>query len=201
LNSERSGARQPQRFDPARAHKLLDPEREEWLPSARIISLLALESGMRLLDFGTGSGALAVPLARAHPGVEVWALDEQPRMLERLRDYAGKPFPENLHPILPDELHDAGGRFERVLAVNLLHELGDAALATLTTQVRTGGFALVIDWDAETERPVGPPADHVFSASEAETRLAATGLLVESIGGFAYHYAFICRATGRGSSL
>ena len=100
---------------------------------------------------------------------------------------------ENVLPMQPGEAPPLHGRIDRLLAVNVLHELGDAPLADLAAYLAPGGTALFIDWDAAIERPVGPSGDHVYSAKEAAEKLRAAGFEAASVGAFPYHYAYRCR--------
>jgi len=161
---DRHGARQPERFDPARAALLDDPARLEYLPPERLIELLGAPAGARVVDFGTGTGATAVELAR-----------------RELR---------NLKAVLNGEMALAASA-ERVLAINVLHELGDEALEDLAAMLKPGGSALVVDWNSEVDRPVGPPRDHVYSPAEARRRLEAVGLRVSEETPLKYHYVFV----------
>lgn len=191
-HADRHGARQPERFDPARAALLDDPPRLEYLPPDELIELLDAPAGARVIDFGTGTGTFAVELARRRPDLEVIALDEQPQMLEILK---AKPVARELHnlkPVLTGEMvleHSA----ERVLAINVLHEIGDDALKELAAMLKPGGWALVVDWNSEVDRPVGPPRDHVYSPAEARRRLEVVGLRPRDEEPLKYHYVF--RAT------
>src|SRR5689334_245531 len=81
----RHGAKQPHRFDPARAGVLDDRSRFEYLPPAEVFALLDAPSGGTVVDFGTGTGTYALELARARPDLRVVALDEQEAMLDKLR--------------------------------------------------------------------------------------------------------------------
>jgi len=60
---DRHGARQPERFDPARAALLDDPARFEYLPPDEVFTMLAAPTGGRVVDFGAGTGAYAIELA------------------------------------------------------------------------------------------------------------------------------------------
>ena len=60
---------------------------------------------------------------------------------------------------------DRTGGVERVFALNVLHELGDDALRVLVGLLRPEGVALVVDWNADVERAVGPPNDHVYGVA------------------------------------
>jgi SAM-dependent methyltransferase len=195
---QRSGAKQPERFDAHRADKLDDPSRFEYLPPDAILSLLDLPTGALLVDFGAGTGAFAIRLAQARPDVSVVALDEQAAMLERLRAKPQAQTLANLRAVLPDELPRLAGRADRVLALNVLHELGDAALASLAGLLGQNGFALFIDWNSEADRPVGPPRDHVYGPAEAVDRLERLGFTVQLLPSLLYHY--VLRAKPRAAT-
>jgi SAM-dependent methyltransferase len=189
----REGAKQPERFDPARAARLDAPERLSYLPPGRIAELLTLQEGT-ILDFGTGTGAYALPLARLLPRTTILALDEQPEMLAMLQaKLDADPLP-NLRPIAPEALAGLAGRVDRVLAINVLHEIGDRDLAAIPVLLAEAGEALFIDWDAEADRPVGPPAPHVYAAPEAAARLERHGFRAFRTVAFPYHFAIVCRA-------
>jgi len=192
-HDERHGARQPHRFDPARAAKLDDPARLEWVPPQEVLRLLdAPEAGL-VVDFGAGTGMYAAALARLRPDLRVLALDEQQPMLERLAARAANEGLANLEPTAPDALEEVRGRVDRVLALNVLHELGDDALAALVALLRPDGAALVIDWNAAVERPAGPRREHVYAPSEARERLARVGVPTSADAAFPFHHAFLVR--------
>ncbi len=189
---ERHGAKQPERFDPARAQVLDDPSRFIYLPAELVLDLLDAPENARIVDFGTGTGAYAVALAQRRPDLEIVALDEQPQMLDLLRaKLNARPQPS---VELADDPRPLEGTADRVLALNVLHELGDEALAELSKLVKPGGYALFIDWNADADRPVGPPNDHVYTLDEAEARVRASGLNVMWSQTLAYHFAIAASA-------
>lgn len=190
---DRHGARQKERFNPERASKLDDPARFEYLPAQEIERLLDVPSGGKLVDFGTGTGTYAIELARLHPDVEVIALDELPAMLDRLRAKPVAAALTNLKSMLISEAGDLEKKVDRVLALNVLHELGDEALQNLGALLKTDGAALFIDWNAGVERPAGPPADHLYTPREARERLERMGFKIELEHSFSYHYGFRAR--------
>lgn len=189
----RAGARQPARFDPQRAARLDDPARFAYLPAANVAELLDAPKDSLVVDFGAGTGAYAIPLAQARSDVTVVALDEQPEMLALLPVKPAAAALKNLRPVLPRDLPQFRARAARVLAINVLHELGDEALADLKALLAPSGFALFIDWNAEADRPVGPPRDHVYAPAEAAKRLESLGFAVEPLDPLAYHYALRAR--------
>ncbi|HVB79179.1 MAG TPA: class I SAM-dependent methyltransferase [Candidatus Binataceae bacterium] len=194
-DDDRHGARQPERFDPARAALLDDPARLEYLPPDEVFAMLAAPAGGRVVDFGTGTGTYAIELARSRPDLEVIALDEQREMLDLLRAKPAARKLPNLTPVHTDEIAKFDGTADRVLALNVLHEVGDEALRAMAALLKPGAAALVVDWNAGVERPVGPPRDHVYNAAEARERMERMGLRIEGERLFKYHYALVARGT------
>ena len=192
----REGARQPHRFDPARAARLDDPARFDYLPPAEIIALLALERGATLVDFGAGTGLYAIEIARARPDVTVIALDEQAAMLELLAQRLAASGVSTVEPADASRLADLQGRADRILALNVLHELGDAALADVRALLGSRGRALFIDWNADVDRPLGPRREHVYGVAAALERLAAHAWRVADVKLFPYHYALVAEPLG-----
>ncbi|HKT11410.1 MAG TPA: class I SAM-dependent methyltransferase [Terriglobia bacterium] len=188
---DRHGARQPERFNPERASRLDDPARFEYLPPKEVARMLDIPTGGKLLDFGTGTGTYAIELARLRPDVEVIALDEQPEMLGLLQAKPAAAELTNLKPVLSAGMANYRGKIDRVLALNVLHELGDEALQTVKAMLGSGGAALFIDWNAEIERPAGPPADHIYSPTEGRRRLEQMGFKIRSKKLFLYHYSIL----------
>jgi len=187
----RHGARQPERFNPERASRLDDPARFEYLPPDEVARMFDIPAGGKVVDFGTGTGTYAIELARLRPDVEVIALDEQPEMLDLLRAKPAAAALSNLTPALPADIATWKGKVDRVLALNVLHELGDEALQNLKALLKADGSAFFIDWNAEVERPAGPPADHVYSPAEGRERLEQMGFQVQAERLFPYHYAIL----------
>ncbi len=197
MEHDRHGAKQPHRFDPARAGMLDDRGRFEALPPGELFALLDAPRGGLVVDFGTGTGTYAIELATARPDLRMIGLDEQEAMLAQLKaKLAARPLP-NVAPMMARSA-EAGalqGKVDRVLALNVLHELGDAALGELAALLAPAGKALFADWNAAVERSAGPPRDHVYAPDEAERRLVAAGFEVEARRLFRDHYALRVRRT------
>ncbi len=198
MDAHRRGARQPERFDPAKAAALDDPARFAYLPAQEVLSLLDVPRGGLWVDFGTGTGAYARAIARLRPDAAVVALDEQAAMLEFLKAALKRDGPANVTPVLAGEAELASlrGRADRALALNVLHEMGDASIEELAALLKTGGKAVFIDWNAAVDRPVGPPREHVFSAAEGRLRLERSGWAVHAEKSFPYHYALVVSRPG-----
>jgi ubiquinone/menaquinone biosynthesis C-methylase UbiE len=193
---DRHGAKQPERFDPARAALLDDPRRFDYLPPARILEMLDAPQGGVVIDFGTGTGAYAIEIARRRPDLTVIAFDEQPQMLEMLKAKPAAAKLSNLKPVLAPDSANLTASADRILALNVLHELGDDALRGLAAMLKRGGSALFIDWSAEVDRPIGPPKDHVYTRADAVKRLEQFGFAAAPHGGLPYHYVVIAKRAG-----
>lgn len=115
-----------------------------------IIEHLALEPGMKVLDYGCGPGRLTIPTAKqVGPAGEVTAFDIQPGMLERVR---AKALAENLENI--QFVQGAAGEgklgrnhYDRVLLVTVLGEIPGqkAALAEIFESLKPGGILSVTE--------------------------------------------------------
>lgn len=170
-----------EKFDPAHADRLENPERLVELPPANVVRLLELRGDETVVDYGAGTGLYTVPIAEALPRGRVIAVDEHAELLAFVRDKlaaAGLPEDrvvtvqtgENRVP-LPD------GGADRVLLLNVLHHVWDepAALDEILRLLAPCGRLVVVDF-AQMDRPVGPPNDHVLSLDEARACVAGMGL-------------------------
>lgn len=192
---ERHGAKQPERFDPARAGRLDDPQRLTYLPPDEIFGLLDAPEGSLVIDFGAGTGVFTIELGRRRPDLRIVAIDEQPQMLELLR---AKPAAAELSNIELTLVSDQAmtalrNRADRLMVINVLHELGDDALRSMLELLHPQGVALIVDWAGEVERPIGPPAGHVYATAEAQRKLETFGMRVEQERMLPYHFVLRAR--------
>lgn len=176
-----------EKFDPAHADRLENPERLVELPPAHIVDLLDLRGDETVVDFGAGTGMYALPVAEALPRGRLLAVDEQPALLERLRGkLPGHPAGARVEPVLvrhgrvplPDGVAD------RVFLVNVLHHIDDDPVAQgeLVRLLRPGGLLLALEF-AQMERPVGPPNDHVLPLARIRSLLTGLGLEERAVYG------------------
>jgi SAM-dependent methyltransferase len=191
---ERHGAKQPERFDPGKAALLDDPERFSYLPPAKILSLLNPPQNGIVVDFGTGTGTYAFELAKLRPDLNITALDEQEEMLARVKEKLEKNSNLKIYPLLVKTGALPKLDADRILALNVLHELGDEALQDIKQIIKSDGKILFVDWSSEIDRPVGPPRDHVYSIKEAAGRVKQFGFSIQKEERLQYHYALVCLA-------
>ena len=170
-----------EKFDPAHWEKLEDPQRLVEVPPAVIVELLGLRGDETVVDFGTGTGAYAVPLAEAVPDGRIIALDESAELLDRLvaKLSLDPALATRIEPVLADD-----GRFplpdavaDRLLAVNVAHHVHDEpqALAEMVRILRPLGRAVIVDF-GHVDRPIGPPKDHVLTHDDLRELIAGLGL-------------------------
>ncbi len=181
------------RFDPARADRLDDPDRFTYLSAEQVATVLDAPPDATVIDFGAGTGTYALALGALRPDLRIVALDIEPAMLERLAQKDGAEHIVRGGPELLTAYHQ---KFERVLAINVLHELGDADLRALFAATRDDARIAFIDWDADVERPIGPDKERVYGPADAAEHLAPFGFVVEDVTRFAYQYALFGRVRG-----
>jgi 2-polyprenyl-3-methyl-5-hydroxy-6-metoxy-1,4-benzoquinol methylase len=191
----REGAKQPRVFDPSRAALLDDPARFAFLPPDTIFAALDAPRDGVVVDFGAGTGAFSIELARRRPDLRVIALDEQPGMIDLMKAKPAIRELGNVHPMLTGEIGSLMGAADRILAIDVLHEVGDEPLREMVMLLKPEGRALIVDWDSDIERPTGPPRDHTHTLAEARARLAEAGFQTEPIPHLPYH--FVLRARPR----
>lgn len=194
MEHDRHGARQPERFNPDRASGLNDRARFDYLPPRELLPLLNIPPQGVLVDFGAGTGLYAIEIAALRPDVRVVGVDEQKKMLEFFaQNYSRHPL-KNLSSYWSKEegYRQLRGTVDRILALNVLHELGDGAMEEIKSLLKPLGQVLFVDWSSAVERPAGPPRDHVYSPEEGTVRVQNFGFSVFKKQNFSYHYALLC---------
>ncbi|MEW6747017.1 MAG: methyltransferase domain-containing protein, partial [Planctomycetota bacterium] len=102
---------------------LESPERRQTEDPDQVIAQLGLKPDDWIVDLGCGPGFYTLPLARAVPEGLVFALDIEPRQLDRLNEHLAEEKLCNVIPVLtPAAVPRAPlGRARRVMMVNTYH--------------------------------------------------------------------------------
>lgn len=104
---------------------------------AALIAQAELASGQQLLDVGCGTGTLAVRIRGAHPGVEITALDPDPKALAIARRKAERAgVAVRFEQGYGDALPFADASFDRVFSSMMLHHLDRAVKLGMLRDVR-----------------------------------------------------------------
>jgi len=165
---------------------------------------LELESGMSLVDFGSGSGNYALLSAPLVKGGRVYAVDIQRGLLEKIKKEAGTRGFSNVEIVWADlEKPESTGLRENsidaaILAnVLFLIEKKEILVDEIKRVLRKGGKLLFLDW-ADSFGGLGPQAEHVILEKEAKKLFEEKGfLLVKNLANPGdHHYGFILKLNG-----
>jgi SAM-dependent methyltransferase len=105
-----------------------------------VVAALHLAPGLRVLDAGCGTGALAERLAAACPGIELVGVDLSGSMIERARNR--RPWPASFAEGDIDAALSQDGRgFDRIASVNVIWTLPDPqhTLSNMAAALREDG--------------------------------------------------------------
>ena len=169
---------------------------------ARNVNVLGIEPGMKVADFGAGSGAYVNLIAEALAGSgTVYAVDIQKDLLRRIKNEADRYGHTNVE-ILWGDLEEEGGSklgsvLDLVLISNLLFQVRDklAILIEASRVLKPQGRVAIIDW-SESFGGLGPTKEMVVTKEEAYEYARKAGLtFVKEFSAGAHHYGLIFRKT------
>ncbi len=155
---------------------------------------------MRVADFGSGSGEVAVMLARiVGPDGEVTAIDVLPSAIESVQARAKHEKLQNIETVradldvpgssrLPDASQDV------VYCANILWQSPKKAeiLAEAARVLKPGGMLATVEWNQKKE--LGPPQESRVSQDSLKTFITSAGLtLTGSFPAGAYHYGLMAK--------
>jgi cyclopropane-fatty-acyl-phospholipid synthase len=183
-----------------------DPEKETLAEAQEnklrhIAAKLQLAPGMRVLDIGSGWGALAIYLAR-HFEVEVTALNPASRQLAASRRRAEAAGVAGRIAFVEKDYREVDGRFDRIVSVGMMEHVGagffDAYFRKVRELLAPDGVALIHaigrmsppGTTAPFIRKYIFPGGYSPSLSEVLASTERTGLWVDDIEVLRLHYAW-----------
>lgn len=167
--------------DPARYAKAFDdPARDAWQMPARVIDALTLKPGMKVADVGAGTGYFSMRLART-PGVSVFAVDVEPKMVEYLKQRAATEKLPNVTPVLAAAASPKLPEpVDVVLVVDTFHHLPSrpSYFRELRRSLKPGGRVAIVDFRKDS--PEGPPAHFRFTPQQIEDEMKQAGYTLDA---------------------
>ena len=182
----------PHIFDPSHAHVLESEERRKILPVEPLVELAkVLPEGMRKVafDIGAGTGYYTIPLSRIFE--KVYAVEVSSEMAMLLRKRLEEEGIENIGIIVTEKPPDIDFRINLCLFANVLHEM-EKPEEYLRWAAEKSDFVAVIDWK-KVETGFGPPLNERIDEEDMVKMLESTGLRVEKIEAFPYHYFLVAK--------
>ena len=167
--------------DPARYAKSFDdPSREAWQMPARVIDALQLKTGMKVADIGAGTGYFSTRLARV-PGVSVFAVDIEPKMIDYLKQRAQKEQLSNVTAVLAGAASpNLPEPVDVILIVDTYHHLPNrpAYFLELKKSLKSGGRIAIVDF--RKDAPDGPPLHFRFTPQQIQDEMKQAGYELQS---------------------
>lgn len=142
-------------------------------------SVVPLDAGMRLLDFGAGTGLLAQALASDVGSVVLVDASVGMREVASSKAAAGVFGPDALVTTL-EERASAAGEVDVVVSLMAVHHVADLArtLRLLREQLRPGGTLAIVDLEKDVDGSFHDPdfvGHHGFDRSEMARLLTEAG--------------------------
>lgn len=174
----------------------------------RNVASLGITPGMKIADFGSGSGAytLAIAEALANSG-HVYAIDVQRDLLRKTKAEATKRGYKNVEVIWGDLEYSgatkiAVGALDMVLVSNLLFQVNgkDAVMREAWRILKTSGRLVIIDWGDSLPAGrqgaafIGPQETDVVTKEAAESLAISNGFEpVREFPAGSHHYGLVFR--------
>ncbi len=176
-------------------HNLEDPHRDAYQMPDAVVAALNLAPDAVVADVGCGPGYFTRRLARAVPQGMVFAVDVEPRQLDRLNEHLQADGVTNVVPVLAPagDPRLPPGRVDLILVVDTYHHFDDRPhyLAKLARALKPEGRLVVIDYH-KRELPVGPPVEHKIAREQELEEIRAAGFqLIEEPTLLPYQYFLV----------
>lgn len=171
--------------DPARYAKSFDdPARDKWQMPSRVIDALTVKAGMKVADIGAGTGYFSMRLAKT-PGVAVFAVDIEPKMIEYLKNRAASEHATNVTAVLASaNSPNLPEPVDVILVVDTYHHLPNrpAYFRDLRKSLRPGGRIAIVDF--RKDAPDGPPVHFRFTPEQIQEEMKQAGYQLETAHDF-----------------
>jgi SAM-dependent methyltransferase len=175
LNRDRHGPSDVEGY----IESLESPERRAELEPERAVAELALSPSAWVADLGCGPGVFTLAFARALPQGVVFAVDIEPRQLDRLREHVRSEQLENVVPVLAsvDTPHLPPGKFDLIFIGETYHHFEDRVvyMRALRRALRSGGRLAVLE-----SKPGRGKHKVELAPGEMEDELRAAGWQLET---------------------
>ncbi|MFX3624814.1 MAG: class I SAM-dependent methyltransferase [Ectobacillus sp.] len=169
------------RFNPEKAGRLLDPKRQQIVPSEKVIEILGVEKDDVIADLGAGNGYFTVPIAKITE-VPVYAIDIEPKMLDFLQEHAQREGVTDIQYITSDitQVPLDSGAVDKALIAFVAHEVPslDDLFAEMRRMINPGGKLLILEWEA-VQSEMGPPLHERIPSQKLKELLEQKGFAVE----------------------
>lgn len=164
----------------------------------KIIEQITISGNAHVADFGCGSGAYSLAIAKKLVTGKIFAIDVRKDMVERLGNIAKSEKIEKLHVVWGDIDEENGSRLREnsvdlVVLTNTLFQVDDkkAVITEAFRILKTEGKLLLIDW-SESFGNIGPKDDHIVNEDTAKLLVEEGGFIFKkTIEAGEHHYGFI----------
>jgi SAM-dependent methyltransferase len=156
-----------------------------------VVASIALARDAWVADLGCGPGVFALEFASACPDGVVFAVDVEPRQLDRLRERLLANRVANVVPVLasPSDPHLPPGRLDCVFIADTYHHFRDRVdyMRRLKAALKPDGVLAMFEYKPGP-LPVGPPANHKLKEGELARELTEAGYeLARDFASHEYH--------------
>ena len=166
----------------------------------KIIKQVDIPENSNVADFGCGSGAYSILIAKKLITGKVFAIDVRKDMVERLSNIADSERYDNIHVVWGDVDEKEGSRLrdnsiDYVFIVNTLFQLEDkkAALNEALRIMKHDAHIIIVDW-SESYGNIGPEQRQVVNENTAKLLIEETGFIYEKeLQAGEHHYGFVAR--------
>lgn len=157
-------------FNPKKIHLLESKERQSYLNTDEILSMLNLKSDYLVADLGCGSGVFSIPLSFLVK--YVYAIDVELKMIEFVNQKILKQKIKNIKTLLSNStlIPLENDFLDLMLTVNTLHEFKNLniTLKEIYRVLKPGGKIALVDFKKKKEG-FGPPEHIRVSSRKART--------------------------------